>query len=508
MGVIMSLIEKEFKDGNNEYWFYRKQQKNLHNIDSFYYTVMLGNNFTEPGDPNVHFFVQQLDAFKNRLLENNQLYGDIATTYDPPGLLCDDTLVYALKPCYAHFYNHCVCCPDSYDIFICSKTPNSDTPQIVVQIRSKDLWLIGPYAIYKKSFSVVEKICELYHLHIKEACENRCDFAWHTNYLQSPEKYLHIDNFSKMQVSHFRRIQYQYQFGSNDTYENDYIALGKRSDKIFVRMYLKTKEVVENSYKPFFINLWFYNQLISRYDKYVLENCYDLKNWKVRDIIRLQFYYDYGSSDIYKQECYTAMESYFRKGSCNWDYISKLADKLTPKITTIMNVEFQVMRRMSKSFCLVDLHLSNAADHRIETYLDNHELITDYLLESVLRLVDRNTALKKSQCTDTPFWQSIKRTKMIDVSKKNKNIAAMHREYSREHSIDLVKNSFINKAVTLSIYTHGLDYNKDIHTTIADSLCILNDNDVKRAERYRSKVSLRFNKKDFSGEYDEHKTNV
>lgn len=498
----MSLIEKELKDGNNEYWFYRKQQKNLHNIDSFYYSVMLENDFCEPGDDNVHFFVQQLEAFKNRLLETNELYGDIATTYDPLGLVSDDTLVYALKPSYAHFYNHCVSCPDSYDIFIAGRTPNADTPAIVVQIRSKDLWLLGPNAIYEKSFNSVKKICALYHLTIQSVSENRCDYAWHTNYLQSPEKYLHIDNFSKMQVSHFRRIQYQYQFGSNDSYENDYIALGKRSDKIFVRMYLKTKEVVENSYKPFFINLWFYNNLISRYDKYVLENCYDLKNWKVRDIIRLQFYYDYGSSDIYKKECYAAMESYFRKGSCNWDYISKLADRLTPKLTTIMNVEFQVMRRMSKSFCLVDLHPGNEVDHRIKTYLDNHQLITDYLLESVLRLVDRNTALKKSECTDTLFWQSIKRTKMIDVAKKNKNIAALHRNYSREHSIELMKNSFVNKAVTLGIYTHGLDYKEDIQTTIADTLCILNDNDVKRAERYRSKVALRFNKNDFSGDYD------
>ena len=157
---------------------------------------------------------------------------------------------------------------------------------------------------------------------------------------------------------------------------------------------------------------------------------------------------------------------------------------------------------MSKSFCLVDLHPGNEVDHRIKTYLDNHQLITDYLLESVLRLVDRNTALKKSECTDTPFGQSIKRTKMIDVAKKNKNIAAMHRDYSREHSIELVKNSFVNKAVTLGIYTHGLDYKEDIQTTIADTLCILNDNDVKRAERYRSKVALRFNKNDFSGDYD------
>lgn len=53
----MSLIEKELKDGDNKYWFYRKQQKNLHNIDTFYYSVMLHNDFVEPGDENVHFFL-------------------------------------------------------------------------------------------------------------------------------------------------------------------------------------------------------------------------------------------------------------------------------------------------------------------------------------------------------------------------------------------------------------------------------------------------------------------
>ena len=103
-----------------------------------------------------------------------------------------------LKPCYAHFYNYCVSCPDSYDIFIAGRTPNVDTPAIVVQIRSKDLWLMGATAIYKKSFDAVKKIYALYHLTIKSVTENRCDYAWHTNYLQSPEKYLHIDNFSKM----------------------------------------------------------------------------------------------------------------------------------------------------------------------------------------------------------------------------------------------------------------------------------------------------------------------
>lgn len=76
-----------------------------------------------------------------------------------------------------------------------------------------------------------------------------------------------------MQVSRYKRINYQYQFKPNNEYENDYISLGKRNDKCFVRMYLKTKEVIEQGYKPWFINEWYYNQLISRYDYYVYLIC-------------------------------------------------------------------------------------------------------------------------------------------------------------------------------------------------------------------------------------------
>ena len=79
----MSLIEKEFKDGENKYWFFRKQQKNLHNVDTFYYSVMLQNDFIDSTDQNVSDFLQDLNGFKIRCLESNQVYGDINTTFDP-----------------------------------------------------------------------------------------------------------------------------------------------------------------------------------------------------------------------------------------------------------------------------------------------------------------------------------------------------------------------------------------------------------------------------------------
>ena len=79
-------------------------------------------------------------------------------------------------------------------------------------------------------------------MHIYDIKENRIDYCWHSNYLENPEKFFNIENFVKMQVSHFRGVSYHYSFRQNLEYENDYVALGKRSDKIFVRIYLKSKE--------------------------------------------------------------------------------------------------------------------------------------------------------------------------------------------------------------------------------------------------------------------------
>lgn len=43
-----------------------------------------------------------------------------------------------------------------------------------------------------------------------------------------------------------------------------------------------------------------------------------------------------------------------------------------------------------------------------------------------------------------------------------------------------MKNRFIHTAVNLSIYANGTDYNKDLINTVADTLCLLNDNDVEK----------------------------
>ena len=59
------------------------------------------------------------------------------------------------------------------------------------------------------------------------------------------------------------------------SYEWDYLCFGQRGDKCFLRVYLKTKEVVEMGLKGWFLKLWQLQGLISRYDLYVLEKAYE-----------------------------------------------------------------------------------------------------------------------------------------------------------------------------------------------------------------------------------------
>ena len=82
-----------------------------------------------------------------------------------------------------------------------------------------------------------------------------------------------------MRVDRFKNATYVTNKVGSEDYEIDYVALGKRSDKVFIRIYLKTREVIEQNYKPWFFQVWKMNGLINEYDKYVYEKCYEKKNW-------------------------------------------------------------------------------------------------------------------------------------------------------------------------------------------------------------------------------------
>lgn len=231
---------------NEEYWHSKKNKKFLHNIDTFYFSVKLADDFTADSEAENVKEVRRMAAKYREDIE--QPFTEVS--YEHYALL------YRYFT-YAGFYNFCISCPEKFDFLLAPVVPRSAgltgsvTPEIIVQIRAEMLWQLGATLAYKECMKFVRAFCDHYNLTITEIKENRCDFAWHTNALQDPETYFRIDHFAEMQVSRFKRVNYSYQLHGIE-YENDYINLGKRGDKCFIRIYLKTKEVVEKGYKGFF----------------------------------------------------------------------------------------------------------------------------------------------------------------------------------------------------------------------------------------------------------------
>ena len=165
------------------------------------------------------------------------------------------------------------------------------------------LWIYGVNHAFEKSYEYVQSLAKKFGLSIAYAQENRIDYCWHSNYLSNPEQFFSLENFYKMRVDRFPDALTHTEKVGSDDYEIDYVSLGKRSDKVFIRIYLKSKEVVEQGYKGWFFYIWFFNGLINRYDLYVYEECYKRKNWKYMDLARINFYMEYGKDSTIKDTC-------------------------------------------------------------------------------------------------------------------------------------------------------------------------------------------------------------
>ena len=481
-------IFREMSKEDKINWFDLKEKKFLHQIDTFYYTVKLKNDFTaDSEDAACHEFRKYL-----QMQHNKCSFGDYINIFIPD---YDGTLNY--RPfSYGLFYDHDFECPDMFDIMVAETVPvgedgcTSVTPEFIVQIRSEYLWQMGYTKAFEGSYEAVKVICKHFNLEIAQVMENRVDYCWHTNYLQNPEKFFSIDRFAKMQVSHFKGVSYHYTFTQDDAYENDYVALGKRNDKCFVRIYLKSKEVVEKGYKGWFFKEWLFNGLINRYDYYVYEKCYLQHNWKYIDTARLEWYLEYGKKEYYKKDIRAILDGVVTAAP---ETIAKLADRLTPKVTIIMNVEFQTMRKQSKSYCLFELkEASDKSAKRIYELIHNRPLITEYLTNSVLRLVDRKTDTNKSRCEMCAFWKALRSTKFVDAKKLPDELKLV-RDYSRNLNSQAVKRRIMSSSVTLSLYLNGInDYG--CFDDVVDALCTLNDNDIDYMKKMKEKRKGKLNK--------------
>ncbi len=474
---------------DKQFWFEVKQKKFLHNIDTFYYSVKFKNDFRyitkdEPVLRLRKFFEHKYNYIRDHF--------DMDDFYIPQ---LGRSLV--LKPVtFSRYYTICLSCPEYFDIFLAPVVPKaadggeSVTCECIVQIRSYMLWQFGVKDCFENSYDYVKRIAEYFHLEIDFVQENRVDYCWHTNYLRDPESFFAPDNFYKMRVDRFKNATYVTNKVGAEDYEIDYVALGKRSDKVFIRIYQKTREVIEQNYKPWFLLIWHMNGLINRYDQYVYEKAYEKRSWHYRFMARLEFYREHGTDQ--------AMVDYVSRilsGDLTIEEndLIKLANKLTPPLNYVINIEFQTMRRHSKSYDLVPFkdHRNKGETKRIYDYLDNRKIITDYLTDKVFRLTKYDPDIEKSRREMCPFWAALRRTRCMDM-KMTPDTVKLVRIYNRKLSSTAMQKRFVNAAVTLGLYIRGSNADSPIQDCF-EALLRMNDNDIHNAQRYKTKKLRQLN---------------
>ena len=489
-------IYHDFDEVENQYWFDFKKSKFLHNIDTFYYSVKFEEDFTFDS---TDLYVKKFRKYFENLyaeLEKGDLFGGCVSFY-VPGLASSLNL----KPFkYAGFFNICLECPEYFDIFFAPKVPHSNdngksvTCECVVQIRSYMLWMYGVRQAYEMSFEYIKTIAAYFNLHIAYTQENRIDYCWHSNYLQNPAKFFNPTDFYKMRVDRFKDALLHTSKKGSEDYEIDYLAMGKRSDKIFIRIYLKSKEVVEKGYKPWFFKVWLFNGLINRFDMYCYEFAFLKHSWNSLDLARISYYAEYGRDKQLLDKCKQIINGDLQLSA---DELLKFADQIVPRVNLVMNVEYQTMRKHTKSYELIPFfdNGDKLTSKRIYDYLDNRKLICDYLTSKVFRLVEPYEPgvndSNKSRRDYCAFWKSLRSCKLTDcfIPEDSRSLV---RTYARKLNSEVVKSRAIKAAVTYGIYTRGINDSSPFQDCI-EALCRMNDNDMQDALRFKKKKVHQFN---------------
>ena len=187
MDIQRTGIFSEFSEEEQKEYFSCNGNKVVHNIDTLYYSV-----FLEEEEQRVKPFVESLQRLADSYKEGNTVLsvGEMA-----------------FYPFRFSIYEFCLRLENMYDIFISKYLPNKDTPRIVIQLRSIGLWLEGAKTMIKKSLKALQDIISKFCIEVKKVGENRIDYAYHTNMIQSTAKYFSDKNMlrslrSEMTIYH------------------------------------------------------------------------------------------------------------------------------------------------------------------------------------------------------------------------------------------------------------------------------------------------------------------
>ena len=487
--VFKTLIYREMDEGNNDYWFDFKQQKYLHNIDTYYYSV----DIVKDEEGSFELFIADLKKDKEVAQKTDFKNSSAGSQY-----VCNG---YSFG-----IYKYDIELPDEYLILVAEIVPNDNTPYIIVQLRSYYLWLHGVAKALEYSVNDLKKILDKYDIAILQIKSNRIDFCWHTNYIQNLELFFNPKNIAQMRVSRLKEFDMHGKFVGDEGVEFDYLRMGRlTSNNIIFRAYLKSKEVVEMGYKPWFLKIWLFHGLISRYDFYVYEECFLRGSWEYLHKARLKFYYEHGADIKIKNRIAGYLNEQSGTGINDYDDLVEFADELTPKVNMILNFEYQTKRKFFSSINFVNFKNREGLMSEVMTELDFRPLIIDYLTNETLRFVEKSKESNdsnKSRRDFAPFWERLRRTKLVDVIIPPEQIKLV-REYNNNLNKEFVKLNAARAISTFSVYENRSG--TTVFEDILEFMSALNDNDMYKLKMYKYKKMHLLNNKietDASVEYN------
>lgn len=469
--VRQAPVFSEFTQEEQERYFSLSDRKVTNHVDTMYYSCTIFGDSNQ--NENVAMLLQDLHDLRKQKADC------YANEVDFFGLSVECTR-------FVH-YEYCLRLNEMFDIFVSSTLPNVHTPRVVVQLRTRSLILDGVCQAICKSFRYVETILLAYGLEVEHVNENRIDYAYHTNLIQNPTKYFSDEVLLKKLKTKLRKYQKVGEIGK--TVDIDYLSFGMRnSNNIFVRMYNKSREVIEKNYKSFFIEKWLSDKLISNYDYYVYQKAYAFGSYVTGLLLgRIEWYLEYGTNDLVRKELEKVKISCYQD-SDNTDQIRKIVDHYLPPVTLVLNIEFQTKRRFyvsmnewiekfgiaaKKELGMTELYGSDRfLLGRLHVLYSLRSEICDYLTSECLCFVDNKGSTEQQF---TAWWKRIRESQIEQYSL---DFLKLWRTHERHTDIEKSKRRFCGAVAQLSILKNNtLDTKADFVEDISDALCCLNDND-------------------------------
>ena len=462
--------------------FFNLKQKNfLHQIDTFYYSVKLFGDDKENDNKYILYLLEYLNGLRELLhLEENR-----------EGIWIDEDI--ELKYCFGSFsiYKHRLSINGFVDIFIAESLPNNDTNRINVQLRSIALWELGEKECINKSFSILRNFLEKFKIIPDTVTENRIDYCYHTNSIQNARTYF-SDNFLEKSLSTtFTRCNKDYDIIKDDELilhgkrcilKCSYLLIGRRkSDNVVFRTYNKAKEVIEENYKSFFIQRWFDTGVINYYDYLIYTSAFENCRYETIEKDMAEFYIIYGKDENLKLK----IKSLLNDPNVSINEIRKIIKGVVPYPTTVLNFEYQTMRKFYKNGDKLirglnfipygDDNINNSYLNKLYQIIDNRKIYIDYLTSKTVSFKKLFPKSENEKDIYYDFWYRLRNTKIESLTDMK-----YCREYAKNLDIAIQHRKIDSAVATISIIK-GNEYNnyKDDYN---DVISWVNDNDIKGFE--------------------------